>query len=435
MVRVAIDVVTVAANTTSGIQNIALSLGGATPKGVLIFAGRGITLGTLADGACISVGMCDGTNQRVAVGFAEDNVATGNADTGRRFDSGKIVQICVAGTEALDGEAGFSSFSADNVAIDWTDPPTTAIQLIVVAFYGDIVQCYVNSYAGAIVENDPVTITGIPFTPRAAFFASALNGFSAGGSAQNLALSFGAVAFDDDGTILQGGTGLFANDRRAVSTSCTNIIRNDSILQRMSATLGVGNEDVRHEVTARTADGFVVTTRDSAPLAMAGAFFAIYTGKQRAWVGVQAIGTDSTGDKPLSIGWKPQALFAVGTGIQTVNTIASSPGQAAHVSVGACRTGSAGQVAFEAEDAVGTSDTRSLASTKLIVIPDDAGTINWSAVLTSFDAAGATVNVDDAGSSCFALFFALEEDRFGRDWLPEIVRRRHRTMVWGPQGQ
>lgn len=414
MTRVYYDIVTVAANTSTGVQTITGSLGGLTPKGVIIMASRGTTTGTQADGALVSVGFTDGTNQRVVAAMAEDGVAFGSADAGRHFANDKLVILTGTADETIDGEADFDSFSANSVGIDWTNAPSFAAILVVVFIYGEDAQCYVGNYAGATTAvGDTTTVSGLPFKPRwlmgihqVAVFNS--GGAGTGGSARG---GFGFCSFDNNGTVRQGCTGWMDRDGGGtLETVCAQVIRSNRFAANVVANAnGSVSEVVTSEITSVTPDGFVATTQTASGVALNVGYLAVYTGDLRAWVGTPTVTTSSMGVKALgTAAFRSQMLGAIGTAVQTLDSVTATT-QASHFSIGFARATEEGSVGYQVEDAAATSDTRSLQSAELISIPGDSGGIIWSAALSSFGSNDASINVtNDDASDCYSVFLALE---------------------------
>jgi hypothetical protein len=409
----AVDVVTVAAITGGGpTQTITGNLGGQTPKAVIIYATRCVTVGTIIDGGMLSVGMTDGTNQFVNSWVAEDGVANNaNYHTNRRFDSAKLVQICdTAGAGVLDGEASFSSFGANTVTISWNDLPSTAVQLVVVFFYGSALSAAVGQITASSTQDLSATVSGLAFAPNALLFATALNAYAAGGTTATDSASIG-VAVTQGGTITQSGLGWVNRDGGGTTATVgSTMLRNDACMARLSVTAGgTGSLVASYDVTSFTNDGFVMFTRvGSSPVVAM--YLALNTDGQRVWVGNPSLTTSSTGDKAItSPGWKPTALFMCGTAINTINTQADDT-QATHVSIGVATASSQASASYEVKDAVANSDTRCLVQSKIVAVPDDVGTIDWSGSITTFDATGFTLNVDDASAADRLVWaFAIEQ--------------------------
>jgi hypothetical protein len=412
-VKIGIDVVTAAAITGGGpTQAITGALDGQTPKAVIVLAGRCVTLGTQIAGAAFSIGFCDGTNQFCNSFASDDNVTatSASADTARRFDNGKLVQLMTTNVTAaaIDGEAALSSVSANTLTLNWTTLPTTAIQVVVIFLYGEDLQAAVGTISIPSVQDTGTTVTGLAFAPNAVLFATALNAYAANGNVQGEIGAMG-VANLVGATITQAALGWTCRDGAASTTTVgSTYFADNRCMARMSATAGgTGSLVSSGELTAFTADGFTVTTRDGASPIVA-QYLALNTGRHRTWVGFPLLGTNSTGNKSVTtIGWKPGSLFVCGSIVTVTDTVRDNS-EAVHYSMGAARIGAEASCQYEYKDAAASTRTRSLTSAKLVVLPDDAGAIDWSATLVSFDSGGFTVNVDDAGTNALAWLFAIE---------------------------
>lgn len=419
----AYDVVLQAARTTAGLQAITGACGGARPVAVEVWTTRAQTLELATSGACLSVGFADMLSQRVAVGMAQNGQAFGSARTGRRFDSGKLVQLCAATSEAVLGEASRHSLSENTLVLEWTTPPTTPIQLLVVFYFGTGILAKVGEYAGAVGIGGTAVVTGLGFKPRVVKLASALNPFSIGGSnAASDRLAYGVATVADDGTFQQLSVATMnRNNGGASATACGSALSSQRILQRISTdTTGTTiTLECEHEFTAVSSDGFTITNRVGT-FNLTGAYLALYTGSLRAWAGEPALAVSAAGVKSVTTpGWKPGALFSWATG-QTVDNDQTATNQASHLSLGAAASPARqGSVAYQVRDNVATSATRSAASAKLVLELSDTGGVLYSALLDSFTASGFDVNVDGAGASDFlAVMLALEA---GDKELPSAV--------------
>lgn len=430
------DVFTVAMNTATGTQDLVGDCGGKTPKGYIVLATRGTTMDTSVAGAMISIGAGDASgNVRLTSCMIEHGALIAAANSGRRQNNANLIQVLTTGDETVDGEAAFSSVSADTLTINITDAPTTAVQLEVWLFYGDTLLAHVDQIATSAIEDVSVTETGVPFRPRALI---AFGATGAPSSATSARFAFGVCAFNADGTV-QGQCGMPFFDRNlpTLRTACGGGFRSDTMLQRIIVDgTGVLTEEGRYEVVGSTADGFTITTRGSATAGLTIGYLALYTGNLRAWAGQVSIGTNSTGNKSITDpGFRPRFLACLGSKQATVNTYVSDAAQTIHYGIGAAANGGSACANVHAVDnATPNSDTRSLSSSKLMEIMDGnvaSPTMDWDATLVSFDSTGFTVNVGTASSADRLVgFLALEagvslgwmDARSGHRWRRQLAR-------------
>jgi len=422
------DVATVAVRSGTGTQAITLNCGGKTPKGGVMIATRATAMGTAVGGAMISIGVWDAAgNTRLVSCMCENGALVAVANSGRRQANGPIVQELDTGSEALTGEATFSSVSADTLTINVTDAFVAQVQLEVWAFYGDTLQAFVDQIGASGTVNAQVTETGIPFMPRVLIAVGAAGGFAT--SATSARMAFGVCAFDDAGAVVgQCGMPFFDRNLPTIGSATGGGFRTDTMLQRIIVdTTGTLTEEARYRVDVATADGFKVTTLgDSNPMTIG--YLALYTGSLRAWVGAPSIGTNSTGPKAITStgpGWRPRFLACLGSKQGADNTYVSDT-QALHFGVGAAVVGSQASACFQADDASTPTDTRSLSDSTLMTILDDTGGVAWSATLTSFDSqpAGFTVNVGTADAGDRKVGFLALEDGSYPQWWQELTPRR-----------
>lgn len=439
MVGVAFDVTTVSMNTTTGNQTITGTLNGKTPKAAMFLVSRASTLGTPADAAMVSIGFTDGTNSRSSTCASPDAEAVAVYDPSRSGSTTLVIQTLSATSLAVEAEASFVSFSANNVTINISTAPPSGHKLTVVMFYGDTLQTAVGDLTASASINGTASVTGLAFRPALVFGLASIGGYPLSAST-NARFSFGFAAIAD-GTITQGGTSFYDRDTPTVSVQTAQAIRDDSFLARFSLNdTGTLTDEGRYELTSFNSDGFTVTTR-VVGTAIAIGWLALYLGTSRPKVlvyGDPDLDTTTTGNQAIDgVGFRPQAVFAIGTSILTANKNSIQVNtQAIHVSVGAsCLLGGTssiadGCVSYQSEDGAAPSDTRSGADQRLVEVLDDAGTFDWHALVTSFDSDGITLNVTDASASLqLAAFLFIEHDKGDLSWMDARSGHRWRRCL------
>lgn len=423
MTGVGYDVVTVAANTSTGVQTITGSCGGRTPKAAVIFAGRGSTLGTAVNGAMFSAGITDGTNHRMLAFMSDNGQAFAVHDTGGQKANDQLVQTLTATDETVNGVADFDSFSANSLAIDWTDAPPVAYLLTVLLIYGDDLLATVVGLNSSTSVGGTATVSSLAFRPRALIGLGAIGGFAAA-AVTHIRFSIGVAAFQDDGTIQQASTPLYELDTPSLlGTSCAAGIRTDAFLGRLEVdSSDAFTEEAWYELTAVSDTGFTLTTRNAA-LGITLGCIALYTANSRAWVGVPSLDTSSAGTHSItSPGWRPQALMALATGLATNNAHAKDA-TTLHWSLGVATASTQTCSGVTSDDNEATSDTRAVTSSKIAEILNDVGGIEWDATLAGFTATGFDVTIGTASASSRKVaFLAFEEDRKDHNWLGPHAR-------------
>lgn len=440
MVGVAFDVSVVQMNVTTGNQVITGTLNGKTPKAAMFLVSRADTLETPANGAMISIGFTDGTNSRCSGCMSEDGAAVASYDTGRTASSTLVIQTLQTTGPTVEAEASFVSFTANNVTINISTAPPTGYRLTVIMFYGDTLQAAVGDLTSSASIDGTASVTGLAFQPALVFGLAAVGGFI---TASQSRFSFGFAA-SSLGTITQAGSAFYDRDTpSAVATVCAEALRDDSFLSRFALTdPGVLTDEGRYELTSFNSDGFTVTTRAAAN-SIVFCWLALYLGTSRAKavvLGNPDLDTSAAGNQAIDgIGFKPQAVFAIGTSINSANRNAIQENtQAIHVSLGfSCLLGgtstiSDGCIAYQAEDNNTTSDTRSGVDQRLVEVVDDTGSFEWHALAQSFDDDGFTINITDAtAGSVFRLaaFLLIERDKGDVSWLDARSGHRWRRCL------
>lgn len=417
MPGVGFDVFTVACNTSTGTQALAGSCGGSTPKAAIVIVTRATVIGTVTDGAMMSIGITDGTITRAIHAVCEDGGAVATYNTVRRSETA-LGTILLNDTTTLDGSFNFSSFSADTLTIDITDAPSTAVQMLVILFFGDDLEVKCDDLALNAAIGGVAAYSSLSFRPRAIFALHAIAGaVSSGGHARP---SCGVCTFDDDanGTKRQLSWCFVDRDTPTTITRVAQNVRNDAIVQRLlNLDSGAMTETAWYEVTAQAANGFDVTTRNAA-LGGPMPFLAFRFGSSRAWCGFPSFASSSTATQGITEpGFRPQFVMAWGTGHQeaNVNTLQTGVGEmVGQVTIGASgAVGSDKQVSFQTEQGTAIGDTRCLVSSKLVQLVGDTGATIWDATLASFDATGPSIDVGTAsGNDKLMGLWVVEANRF-----------------------
>jgi hypothetical protein len=369
--------------------------------------------------------------------MAENGTAIATVTSGRRHTSAAIVQELDTASQALTGEAAFSSVAADTLSINITDAFVAGIQLEVWAFYGDTMQCHVGELTASATINTQATETGIPFQPRALIALGAPGGFATSGT--NARHAFGVCAFNDDGSVQgQCGMPLFDRATPTIATAEGGGFRTDTMLQRPTVSvLGTLTEESRFRVDNATADGFALTTLGGSTGIVLG-YLAIYTGSLRAWVGNPSLDLTSTGSKSITStgpGFRPRFLVCLGSR-QTTNDAYVSDQQAIHYGIGAAVSTSQASASFHCLDSSSpNSATGCISAATLMTIVTAVGggglVTDWSITLTSFDSApaGFTVNVGTASGADRQVGLLAFEDGSSPGWWDAIPQRRWRRCL------
>lgn len=397
-----------------------------TPKGAVYEATSSGS--ALANHYRYTGGITDGAVHR-AMGMLAENGVLLNADAEGRFDIDTVVQSTLTTSQALNGEARMTGFHSGGSRLAWDDLCATALRLKTLYFLGDDVQCAVVEFTGNSTQDATSAVTGLAFAPNFAFALSHYGVYSADGTTSPMRIAIGYAVRTPTGGIQQ----IAFTDRqsdRPTTTEGGTVIRDDCLVAKVNN----GSDGARLEVTKWTDDGLEITTRGTSE-AVTTALLLVRFANRRLWCGIPSLTTTSTGVKPISglgIG-KPIGYFAIATELQSKNSssFGSDTSKWSHGVVDS--NGVEGCVGMQAQDNQATSNTSSITPARVIHVLDDSGGDSWRATHSSFDTDGFSISVDDASSAgnrmCgFCVIGTTVED----DWLARVVRRRHRTLLWGP---
>lgn len=430
-----IESVQVAAPTSGSLplnQDITLPCNGLTPKGVMVLVTRTTSVDTPVAGLMLSTGVWDGTNMRCLSIMAENGVAGGSRDTGRHLSFTEIVNILSAANETVVAQAVPVSLAADKLTIQWSSLPATAMLLTVIYWFGNDCQFAVGAYTGSTTVGGTATVSGLAFRPRGGLTLSGMNGFNTGGASGVIA-SQGMFALNEDGTVQgQASRSYSASDRPSSgNTGIAGIISTNRIAHRIALSgTGVATLEASHEVTSGTSDGFVVTTRDGTGLIVNG--YAVWRfGLRRNWVGFPTIDESSTGTTSTTApDFTPQSVFAIGSVLTTADSVASTP-ECGGFCFGHSSTDSEGGVLTQDKDNAATSVSYAGTISFLGRIVSDTGVTVVRETLSSRDRKGFTIDVlATAGFDIVFGYMAVEALR-DNNWLPELIQRRSKTVLWG----
>lgn len=380
-----------------------------SPIGALMFGGFGTANNTVVDHAGLLFGVYDATNQTALAFVAEDNVADSNSGFLRDTNSGLATLVLPGKTQ--NGDCTLSVIT-DGIRFTCATAPPAAYRINAVLFKGPTVSnIYAGVATGHATQNSVQSITSPAFTPDAVIAISQTS--STGTSGSNIRLSFGIAT--NEGSIVQRALG-FA-DQNASASMATGSVLSDNRL----VTNGYnGATFATLELTALTANGFDVTTRDAAT----GPAF-IYLALKFNGLAVK-LGTfpnpAGTGTENLTgVGFRSQFGIALLSELTTINTYGSTDnGEVFGVS--AFTANGSGTSSIYDEDGDGTSNAESVTDTKVCRTRKDA--LDYSTcTFTQWTADG--VDLDhtvNAGGAKLRAFFFLQAPSNGTG---PMMRRRN----------
>jgi len=391
--------VQMAARTTVGTQDFTVP-GVGTPKGYLAFATFGVSNGSVVPHAMLAIGAGDGTRQWACHGITEHGQILSDSYRWGTRDASIIIPDLDG---LVEGKANFVSFIPDGIQFNWGQAPTSAVLVTIVLFGGDNLSVYAadDSHTGA----------------------------------QDASQSYNAPGFEPDLLIVSGNTSDFdntgTNDYRINLgfSSNTNPIRqgcvfvmDDSSISPTESFVHAHNNRVYEseydtgsrslEVTAYGASGFDLTKRGTSIARFFG-YLALNMGGTvgvdvRAFTSPISPGNFSRTD----FGFKPQFVMIIPSFVDTLNSILTT--EAAGAGSHAVAVGDATNqycMSIATEDDQPTSDTQSLTDNQLINVARGDGSQVFDASLSTFDAAGYTLNfavTDGTARHWFEL--GIEED-------------------------
>jgi hypothetical protein len=390
---VAVDVVRVACNTSTGTQDITGDVGGLTPKAAIAIVSYATTDGTAAADRVISWGATDGTRESSIGHTDEDAQETMDSD---QHDETNFIQIRTPGAQADDGLAAFSAWLTDGIRIDWTDAPAAAYLLTVYLFAGSDLSVYKGRSGLGNTADNTVDITAPGFTPDLVFTGIART--SAIGQS-----SLGVVHFDGASTITQRSLAVTTRNGQATSSVWAAIRTDAGICWGTTSAAGF---DWWGEFSDFDANGFSVITRNAGANNEDLTYLALnFGGVVDSWVGTYTTPTSTGNDGETGPGFTPQFVYLLGSLAEAAAT-SYTDNRGGSFAVSAFTASAEYTTVVSSEDAVGTSNTQSLADDRAIVIPDDDGTLDIEATFVSMDANGWTVNYSNAPATA-KLFPAL----------------------------
>jgi hypothetical protein len=395
------------------------------PKAALYQMTSGLTVGTIASVARHSVGMTDGTTERVCYCMWENGGSTtATHDTGTRADTATVAVMSGTADQSIVGEGDHNQWNTTGSTLNWGDLMPSAFQVLPAYFFGTDLTAAVAEFSGSATQDVEEEET-FGFRPDVLIAISYHStGFTADFGGNEARMSIG-VAVNDQGTIRQWCYSHRSSDRPA-STENTSELRDDCIAAQLTISSGSGSRGARLEVTGFTPTGFKWTTRASA-FGLSVAVLGLSLPHRRVWAGVPTWSSDFTtsGNKSTtSPGFKPMAHINLATALDTINTI-NNANLASHYCLGITSASEANCAVVQVEDGAGTSNTRSGIVAQTAKVVDNSGGSVYDLTHVSFDTSGFTVNLPVAiASHRLAPFLVFGEDLPDADYLRRYEHTR-----------
>jgi len=397
-------IVQVAAPTSTGTQDITTTeLGGLTPKAALFFMSGGVTDDAAVDHGRIAFGATDGTREWYMGARSEDGVGT--TETTRGAHTTGLIGLIDTNLKAKDSEAAFVTFIANGIRIDWTNAPSVAHKLTVVFFAGTDLEVFADVVDPGL-QDVGLNITAPGFEPDAIFTGFNNRAFDSGmddGVGGHHEYGFGVSQNPGDSGIADG-VGQSNNDRDGrASTEVTSSVAND----RSAFHVKDGTYRRTIELSDFDASGFTATARDTDGQEFG--YLALACPDTNITIGIYDTPTSTGNDSKTGVGFEPDTvLFGLSffdgalTDPPAVTTDDFSYGISAFTAT------DESSVSIQTQDAVATSNTKSIADSIAANLPLDNGVAGFKASFVSMDSDGWTLNFSNTvGSSRKWWFIAI----------------------------
>lgn len=401
-----------AANTSTGNQTFTITWadgGNHTPTAVLFLASNATTEGTAVDHFSNTVGAAESTTKRWATAnFSESGLASSNAVS---YSSDASCIAIFGSSDTIDAEADFVSFGENQVTINWTNAPSSAYLIYIMAFTGteavDVATFNPSTSAGSI------NVTGLGTSANVVI--GSMTGSSFGFTEVVNSQYQAGISFYTYNGLTERTAMLYAGERDGRSPTEKSMYWSES-------RFGVGashnfGSSTGYITLSNHASGFTVTTVTG----------GTYNGNQFGYIalalpaGIEAYaahldskGTTGAGTQAVTDpNFTPQAILMLSSYFDKAEN--SSDGVAGNVDNlcigGAISPASQYSISTTAADGVSTSDAQSRTDARLIQVVTDAGTDRFVAELDSFDATGFTLDYTTAASTNREfVYLAFEED-------------------------
>lgn len=366
---------------TSGTTQDITVPGTVTPSAAILIATRSITNGLPTSHACIGFGFTDGTNHRAYTGKMEDGASATNPD--QRGMTDEVIVINDTGT-TVDGEANFSSWlnSGGNVGIqiNWGNLPTSAYQLTVIFFMGDI-----SVGVGDISTSTPIDTdtsdSSLGFTPSLIFFMG--GGFISFNDVNNgnFQPQFGIAT--NEASIIQGHQGMTNSSGSGTSNAST--FHSNQYVQ--GAYFVGGGYAGAMQLKSFDANGFTVTHKADNTIGVTAAFLAIkFNDNTNFELKFIDSPTGSSGNKDVtSFSFKPQCAIQIISPITAVESHDIAGAEAGVFGISVFNNSvDEYSMSIMDEDAAATMNTASLSSNIAIDLYDNTQTSLMQASFIEF---------------------------------------------------
>ena len=412
---ITVAVTRVACDTGGGNQTItAADLGGLTPKAALFMVTSCVTDGTAADHAIIGIGAATGTGNRWTFTSVQEH-NQGTTDVSRRGTTDECIQI-VDNNGAIDGEADFVSFNANNVIINWGDAPSAAYLMTVVLFAGTDLSAHADTatLGNQDVESD---VTDPGFEPDVVLMGTP--GYTLDDAEHTGGwMSFG-VAVNKTG-VPQYCTAWWSENAVAAA-STRGIISDDYGIGQIS------NSDTwtwSGEVSGFDTNGFSITPRGGNSGDDVGYLALRFNNAVDFKAGILTTPTGAGSESVTDPSFCPQFLALGLTQLTSVDSV-DATGNGSSIGFSFVDEDDQYCTSVQSEDAADPTNTQSLSDNQIVNLPNDDGTTAHTATLTSLDTNGWTWNFTNTeGTAVYYWYLAIGDADSAIPTFPVAVPAR-----------
>jgi hypothetical protein len=270
-----------------------------TPKAVIGIMTQAWYDDTEQSGACLSVGLADGTTQLMFSGNTRDGLAT--QDSYRRGESAGFL-----GVWSLDladfNDANFSTWITDGVRLSWTITGETPHKLTLVLLSGDDLSAHVAVAQVPHVVDTSNNETGLGFQPDIVLTCGM-------GQWNNSTVSHNALGMGvavNDGNFTQMCIARCDDDGTSQGESTARLLTD-----RCSARVEANSLDLSAEITAFGADGFTVTAREGSVANEDFMYLALAIKNHRIWAGEITTPTSPGSEAITGPGFQPSFVMQI----------------------------------------------------------------------------------------------------------------------------
>jgi hypothetical protein len=414
------DVVTAAANTTTGNQTFTSSTMGVAPKAAIIICTSATAADTNTNHIQFSYGFTDGTNQRCITVRSKDANNSMLADY--RGASDEVIMLLNTGNNNVNGEANIVSFGTNTVTINWANPPGSAFLVTVIMIGGSDFSATVGELPGASINEDSTFKKNLGFKADVVHF---LSSFSTAPFADSttvsgrLGLGWASRDTADDSGDQNRSMNWWLNDGSADGDPRMRITNAACINGSTSGTVALQVDPAT--ASQFESDGFTVTARNGTWTNDVGFLAMSFGGVNdfKVWEFSTPTATPPTTSTDSGPGFKPEFVMYLTHHVQTVNTEILDL-DAGCFGVSAFTADNERHCVAMEEDPPATTNNACSSGSSAVLLPLHDQTAAYDADFSSMAATGPELTWNDNETDAARLWigFAIEEDVAGANAIP-----------------